>query len=638
MSLRKERPDAGRRGLGAAHRRGILVGGAVALATLTAGGIGAADGVEGPGDRIRTSAAEGWGWARPLPVEPSPVADAAMAGDREAVRALIRSGADVDAAQGDGMTALHWAAERGDPDLTRLLLEAGARGTVVTRLGGYTPLHLAARAGAGPVVRLLVEGGAPADRAADNGTTPLHFAAASGSVEAVEVLLAAGAEVDATESAWQQTPLIFAASWGHAGVVRLLLAAGADGSRTTRVVDIPARSAADAAAGRRRTEVLEAFREADGGDGSWRPTPAQVQAAIAAGQEVQREAEARAASAGPEEPTGVEGEVLGYPQMVGTQGGLSPLLHAVREGHHEAVAALLDGGVDIEQVSAGDGTSPLLMAVLNGHLDLATVLLERGADPNVASRAGAAPLYATVNVQWAPKSRYPQPRAHEQQRTDYLQLMAALLEAGADPNARLDQHLWYMSYTFDLLSVDTRGATPFWRAAYAADVEAMRLLVAHGADPHVPTLKPAERRRRAGPEGDVDPSGLPPVPVGGPGVWPIHAASGVGYGEGYAANAHRHAPDGWLPAVRYLVEELGADVNARDHNGYNAVHHAAARGDNELIRYLVEQGADVTAVSRRGQTTVDMANGPVQRISPFPETIELLEGLGAVNNHRCLSC
>jgi len=114
--------------------------------------------------------------------------------------------------------------------------------------------------------------------------------------------------------------------------------------------------------------------------------------------------------------------------------------------------------------------------------------------------------------------------------------------------------------------------------------------------------------------------------------------SGVGYGEGYAGNAHRSVPDGWLPAVKYLVEELGADVNARDHNGYTPLHHAAARGDNDLIRYLVDKGADVTAVSRRGQTTADMANGPVQRISPFPETVELLEKLGSKNNHNCQSC
>jgi ankyrin repeat protein len=128
------------------------------------------------------------------------------------------------------------------------------------------------------------------------------------------------------------------------------------------------------------------------------------------------------------------------------------------------------------------------------------------------------------------------------------------------------------------------------------------------------------------------------VPIGGPGVTPLQAAAGVGYGEGFAANSHNHAPNGFMPAVRYLVEEIGADVNARDHEGNTALHHAAARGDNEMILYLISKGADVKAVNRAGETTVDMANGPVQRIQPFPETIALLEQLGAKNNHRCKSC
>ncbi len=121
-------------------------------------------------------------------------------------------------------------------------------------------------------------------------------------------------------------------------------------------------------------------------------------------------------------------------------------------------------------------------------------------------------------------------------------------------------------------------------------------------------------------------------------MYPVHAASGVGYGEGFAGNSHRHVPEGWIPAMKYLVEELGAEVNTRDLNGYTALHHAAARGDNELILYLADRGADVTVVSRRGQTTADMANGPVQRIQPFPETLALLERLGSKNNHNCVSC
>ena len=97
-------------------------------------------------------------------------------------------------------------------------------------------------------------------------------------------------------------------------------------------------------------------------------------------------------------------------------------------------------------------------------------------------------------------------------------------------------------------------------------------------------------------------------------------------------------PDGWVPAVKFLVEELGADVNARDHNGYTPLHHAASRGDNALIQYLLSKGADPKAVARSGQTTVDMANGPVERVQPYPETVALLESLGAVNNHKCVSC
>ncbi|MBW3534289.1 MAG: ankyrin repeat domain-containing protein [Gemmatimonadetes bacterium] len=217
--------------------------------------------------------------------------------------------------------------------------------------------------------------------------------------------------------------------------------------------------------------------------------------------------------------------------------------------------------------------------------------------------------------------------------------MERLLEAGADPNVRLEKTLWYLEYNFSRLSVEFAGSTPFWRAAYAQDVDAMRLLVEHGADPTIPTKRmPERRRRRYNDDENEDKSGLPPVPLYGPDAQPIHAAAGIGFGEGYAGGFHRGAPDGWLPAVKYLVEELGADVNARDANGFSPLHHAAARGDVEVIRFLVEKGADVTLVSRRGKTTADMANSPVQRVPVYPEALALLESLGAVNNHDCQVC
>jgi hypothetical protein len=140
------------------------------------------------------------------------------------------------------------------------------------------------------------------------------------------------------------------------------------------------------------------------------------------------------------------------------------------------------------------------------------------------------------------------------------------------------------------------------------------------------------------PDADQERYNAPPVPPGGPGSFPIHAAAGVEYGEGFAGNAHRHAPGGWMPAIKYLVEELGADVNARDNDGYTPLHHAAARGDNEVILYLVSKGADVRAVARTGQTVADMANSPVQRLSPIPETVALLMKLGSKNSNKCVVC
>lgn len=648
----------------------------------------------------------------------APVADAAQRGDMDAVRRLLREGTDVNAPQGDGMTALHWAAERGDKDLCEVLLYAGARVDAGTRIGHYTPLHLAARAASEAVVEMLLKAGSdPNVRTTNSGVMPLHLAAAAGDPQVLRALLGGGADVDGTEGAWGQTPLIFAAANNRAAAVQALLEAGADPAITARSVDVAEQEKADAAAERRLGEFLAAFKEKEGGGPGWQPTPSQVQAAIDASREIQRKwpdvpdpaDDGRAEDEGNEaadttaaeeasdddpvqvgmpveadEPSEEEPRPMSYAQMVGAWGGLTPLLHAVRQGHADAALALLEGGADIDQPSAGDGTTPLLMAAVNGQFDLAMSLLDRGADPNLTSLAGTAPLFAVLERQWAPRASYAHPTEHLRQHTTHLELLEALLEAGADPNVRLKSHLWYMEYTFGVLrgsGINLQGATPFWRAAYALDVDAMRLLKDHGADPDIATTKPPQRRRRppaqeaeepkeekaeadgaAGGSEDEeagggeeeapppaedayglqddedDPSGVPPVPVGGPSIYPIHAASGVGYGQSFAGNAHRHVPGNWMAAVKFLVEECGADVNVRDANAYTALHHAASRGDNELVLYLVDRGADVTVVSRRGQTTADMANGPIQRLQPFPATAALLEELGSKNNHECLSC
>ena len=547
----------------------------------------------------------------------APVADAAMDGNRDAVKTLLKQAADVNAAQGDGMTALHWAAMKNDAELVQTLLYAGANPKATTRIGAYTPLLLAAKSGNADVIEPLVKSGADVNAATSNGTTALMFAAASGNVAAVQALLERGADVNAKESVRGLTPAMFAAASNRAAVIDLLAKKGADLKATSKVTDLAALS--------RDPAALREFTQGN-------PT--------VPGQEPQGSRNGPAPAGrgrGPQTP-GVDRNFQ-LNELVAAQGGMTPLLLAAREGHLETVQALIAAGADVNQVSAGDHTSPLLIATINGQFDLAKFLLDKGANPNLAAENNGTPLYGAINCEWAPKALYPQPRAYVNQKTTYLELVKALLDKGADPNVRLNKKVWYSGYSFDLSGVDEIGATPFWRAAYASDVEAMKLLVSYGADPNIRTKKSAGRPRAGDIDREVkDVSGLPAVPVGGPAVTPLQAAAGVGYGEGFAANSHRFAPGGMLAAVKYLVEDLGADVNAYDHEGNTALHHAAARGDVEMIQYLVAKGADVKAVTREGRTTADMANGPVQRIQPFPEAVALLEKLGSKNNHKCVSC
>jgi uncharacterized protein len=610
--------------------------------------------------------------------EGSKVADAAMGGDRAAVRALVTGGEDVNAAQGDGMTALHWAARHGDVDLIKMLLAAGANVKATTRLANYTPLLMAAELGSAGAIDALIAAGADPKGTTESGVSPLMLASAAGHADAVKTLISRGADVDAAEPKRGTTALMFAAANQRTDAIRALLEAGAKVEAASKVVNLKGTAlgpeeeaflAAQAAGGRRGATPAATATPAPAAPSSATPssatTPTLTSAAparqngitppnfAAIGQPQAPAADAgggRQGGGGGGRGGGRGGAAAGiagltrqftYAELASAQGGLTPLLFSVRQGHLEGAALLLDAGAGVNVPSGSDKTTPLLMAVINGHFDLAGYLLDRGANPNLASENGATPLYAALNVQWAPRALYPQPRAYLQQKLTYLDMMKVLIAKGADVNARLNKKVWYSEYNFPLSGVDEIGATPFWRAAYASDVDAMKLLAAHGADPNIPTMKPAGRPRTgdaAGRETIDDVSGLPPLPTGGPGVPPIVAAAGTGFGEGFAGNSHRNAPSGFLAAVQYLVEEMHADVNSRDHEGNTPLHNAAARGDNRTIEYLVSKGADVKAVNRAGETTADMANSPVSRIEPFPETIALLVKLGAKNNGKCKAC
>ena len=572
--------------------------------------------------------------------------DAARQGDVPAVRALLEAGADPNVARGDGLTALHIAAGRGNLDIVRLLMGAEARVDATTRLGAYTPLHLASQGGHLAVAEELLDGGAdPAARTTTTGVTPLHLAAKAVDGEGlVQLLLERGAPPDAREASAGQTPLMFAAAEDRAASVRALLKAGADPGIRTEVIDVLERLAIDREAEAALREARTQIRRSVPGGTSRALTAAEEQQAILAQREFLRsesEIEKLLEAFEPEQLNGTGRFYEGGPEfvsmpvetLVGKTGGMTALHHAARAGHMEAAKALLEGGADIDQRS-GDGGTPLVLALLNGQFDLAMGLIQAGADPNLATENdGVTPLFATLQTQWALRFTYqPQPRAHDNAKIRHMDLLRALLEAGAEPNVRLTRQLWHLEWE-GKIGLDITGATPFWRAAFAQDVEAMKLLAAYGADPHIPTVMGAVGLRpRRQPDGrQQEDSGLPLIPAGTPNMYPIHAAAGGGY-LGLGAFQQNNMPNAFLPAVAFLVEEHGADVNVPDAWGYTPLHYAAVHGANDVIELLVAHGADVTVPSRLGQSPVDLARGGQGGFflrTPYPETVEYLQSLGS---------
>ncbi len=522
------------------------------------------------------------------------LADVLMHGDATAARKLLRDKVDVNAAQGDGMTPLHWAAQFDDVETAQLLIAAGARVNAETRLGGITPLFLACTNGNAKMIALLLKSGGSAAAVKANGTTALMIAAASGNVDAVKALVDAGAEINAAEKVHGQTALMFAAALNRADVAAYLLANHADPNFATAV------------------KKLEHVRyDMDGNVVKDKPAAKGSAAAPPdAGADLKVLAKAmglKGANVRYAKARDKAGDVAARaPRKVGAdfQGGMTALLFAARDGNMATVRALIEGGAGVNPVTHGDKMTPLVMAIINGHLDIAKYLTNQAADPNLASLSGITPLYAVVDVQWAPKTWYPQPSV-DQEKTRYLELMELLISKGAKVNAQVGEKPWFRSFTNDYTWVDPAGATPFWRAAQAGDVEAMRLLVKHGADPKLATKA-----------GDT----------------PLHAAAGIGWAAGWNTNAPFPAVD----AVSYCLE-LGNAVNTADGRGYTALHGAAYLGNDEMVQYLVGKGADIKAKSRAGDTVADMANGPSRFGQPHPETVALLEKLGSLNSHNCRS-
>ncbi len=523
-------------------------------------------------------------------VAASDVADTVMRKDAARLQQLVAARADVNAAQPDGTTALHWAAYHSDSGATAKLLAAGANPAAVSGTG-MTPLALACQAGNADLVRLLLKARADPNQTLGNGETPLMMTARTGSVAVIELLLAGGAKIDAREKLRGTTALMWAAANSNAEAVRLLVAKGADLSARSATV-APGRKPYLADTGRAR---LQEFIEGKGQGGTVvavddPAAKSRLEAEIAQTRRVLTKFPA------PEAPRRSDKQ----------WGGLTPLLFATREGDLESVKVLLGAGADVNQASEY-GWSALLVATHNRFYRLGLYLLEHGADPNLANEGGWTPLYIATDNRNIEGGDYPTRRPD----MDHLDYIKRLLAARANPNLRMRSstetrtvftHQWLLE----------EGATPFLRAAQSGDVVLMKLLLEQGADPSIATT------------GNVT---------------PLMVASGIGWVEGVTYE--------WSPQATYdaaeLLLELGADVNAQDTlDGRTALMGAAHKGRNDVIESLVKHGADLamrdigsrdTIHALAGTTwqAVDYADGlvrvGVQSAISHPSTAALLRQL-----------
>jgi len=457
--------------------------------------------------------------AASVAAEKPTLADAAEQRNRTLIRTLLDARADVNAAQADGMTALHWAVYNDDVDTARLLVRSGANVNAANRYG-VPPLSLACTNGNADLVKLLLGAGADANASAQGGETVLMTAARAGSVEAVKALLARGANPNARERL-DQTALMWAAAEGHAAVVRTLIDGGAD-----------------------------------------------VRAKL--------------------------------------KSGFTPLFFAVREGHIDATREILEAGVNVNDtlqreekgpvLAVNDpvrkGTSPLMMAVENGHFELAVALVEAGADPN-DRRTGFTPLHAVSWVRRPDASDRGDPSPIGSGRLTSLQFVRALVERGANVNARVDKGAPRAPSSASMLGME--GATLFLMAADRADLPLMRLLRELGADPFLPNADKST---------------------------PLMAAAGLGTSDPLEeAGTESEA----LEAVQFLLD-LGADINAVDNKGETAMHGAAYGNFPTIVKLLADRGADINIwkqPDKEGRSPLFIAEGyKAGRPQPSRPTIE----------------
>ncbi len=449
-----------------------------------------------------------------------------MERDAAAVDALLSGGADVNEPQSDGSTALHWAVYHDDLAMAARMIAAGADASAATRAGA-TPLRLATIEGSASMIDLLLDAGVDADAPlTPYGDTPLMFAARTGKVDAIATLLDRGASIDAAETWGGTTALSWAIAEHHRDAAALLIERGARVNDFSRAISGRGRGGAEGRA------------------------PGDFDAS---------------------------GARVGY-----ANGGFTPLHFAAREGELEIAQLLLEAGADVNAIAA-DGKNPLNLAIYNGHYELAELLIDAGGDVNQPDAEGFTPLFFAVdrrNMEWNPGFPWVQ-------TADPLPLIVKLLEKGAAADPFIDNTP--VSRRNFGGSPRVSFATPLMRAAYSGDIDLVRLLVEHGANPLVENSEHET---------------------------PLLVAAGYGWIDGYSqgrSNAER------LETIKLLVE-LGADVNAACDHGITPLMVAANFGVTDMIQYLVDEGADLAARDL-GKKNDGVFGGSIEPLMPIDYAI-----------------